>query len=159
MPHRRSTVEAVHDPDPERTNLLPDDSASLLMDDAAFHATYHVPASAPLGWNQPTPTSFPVDSAAHSVSIRSTSAPEVPSGPSATHNPLPVTIATVADRYVGDGPLHPSSVVLGKRRLADAHVDDDRHPTPASSSISQHPLSRSYSVHRPSSHEPVQCPM
>jgi hypothetical protein len=174
MSHRRSTVETFHDPDPERSNLLPDDSASLLMDDADFHATYHVPASAPLGWVQPMPTWLPVDPAAHPVSIGSTPAPEAPSGPSATHNPHPVTTATVADRYVGTVlSVHPpsflerggwqtpmSTTIATPPQLPVSYTPSLLHCSSLSSaSISQHPLSGSYSVHRPSSHEPVQCPM
>ncbi|KAJ7289999.1 hypothetical protein C8J57DRAFT_1705514, partial [Mycena rebaudengoi] len=137
------------------------------MDDADFHVTYHVSASAPIGWVHTTPTTIapaavvshsltvdPAPAAAHPISNGSTPVPgaSVPSASQITH---PVTTTTVAE----DGPFHPSSAVLGKRRLTDTRFDHDRNTATASSSISQHPVNNSYPVHRPSSHEPIQCSM
>ncbi|KAJ7194788.1 hypothetical protein C8J57DRAFT_1547766 [Mycena rebaudengoi] len=50
--NRRSpSVEELPDDDVPRHNLLPDDCSSLLMDDADFHVTFKVPASAPPGFH------------------------------------------------------------------------------------------------------------
>ncbi|KAJ7264156.1 hypothetical protein C8J57DRAFT_1718640 [Mycena rebaudengoi] len=139
----RVTVELLEKPYTECANLLPNDSASLLMDDTDFHATYNVPASAPAN-RAPQPTLAAFRLVTPGGSSHSLLAP--------TH-PLIAPIARITTQYphpalTASGPLTtadgtrsppttthtPSSIALGKRCLVEILFDDEADPVASTSS-------------------------